>query len=269
MEPVLRVAYKSLFGFEDLSDDETQTPGESNIVTIQPKKVQPIHEDVIREEEENPMDTSSMQDADNSLAYPRPNSVSMRFAANFKKSLGSPAGIRRTAMHDTPERIELSNQNKKFAFSGMIGIRRNLPPEVKAAFLNPGMVDGLDEFTETFFGQDGGAMFHVVPLPPDAVPRKDLQRPTPLHSEVSSSLLDFELSRLPSMSKEPTPANIQHSHDSASFDGTPTNLPPEAQQQFQSWRDIERRPPDGQPVNRRGTVLKEQNTMGTAVSTWR
>ena len=271
MEPSLRGAYRSLFGFEDLYDEGTprgERQAENVTTIVPPKKVQPIHEDVIREEEENPLDTSSIQDADNSLAYPKPTSVSRRFAANFKKSLGAPAGIRGTAMKDTTQKIELKNQNKKFSLSGMIGIRRVVPPEVKAAFMNPSTVDGLDEFSDTFFGQDAGAMFHIVPMPPDTTARKDLQRPTPMHSEVSSSLLDFELSRLPSMSKEPTPANVRHSQASDSFEnsGTNTNLPPEAQQQFQSWRDIEHRPsPDG-PAATRGTALKEQNTMGTAVS---
>ncbi len=266
----MRQAYRSLFGFDEIAGDIEDTmltvPGESQVAIIPPKKAPPIHEDVIREEEENPLDTSSMQDANSSLAGARPSAVSMRFAANFKKSLGAPAGIRRTIKGNT-QKIELTNQNKKFAFSGMIGIKRVVPPEVKAAFLNPGTVEGLDDFSDSFFGPEGN-MFSGIP-PQAENSRKDLQRPTPHHSDISSSLLDFELSRLPSMSKDPTPANVQHSRDNSllSREETPRNLPPEAQQQFQSWRDIERRAPDGAVVARRGTVLKEQNTMGTAVST--
>ncbi len=264
----MKNVYRSMLGFDELDRELLlEGSGETEIINVQSRKVSPILEDIISEEDENPLDTSSLQNASNSSVSNCQQRRQRGLSAGFMRSPATKEG-QRTGLRVPAQKIEVpaAGQNRRFVFTGMLGIRRPVPPEVRVAFMAQ---EGLDEFSDTFFSQNVAPL--NIPLPASNS-CKDIFRQTPLHLDMSSSMVDFELSRLPSISKDATPANIEHeTPPSAAPEKGPAMLPPEARQQFQSWRDIEKRQGQGQgtegTLTRRGTVLREQNTMRTAVST--
>jgi len=221
-------------------------------------KVAPIHEDVIREEDENRMDISSLHDEpDELLPENTPCRTNMTNVMPLSPATGDRPMNSRIVASPKPLEIPVENpgdQVKKVAkISGMAGIRKALPVGVKAAFVG---LEGLDEFSETLFNQ---ASPQETPRETLAVQR-DQRKIVHQYSEVSSSLLDIDGSMLPSISKEATPSNNQNRNDFTPVIITPQDaptivLPHEIHQPFQSAG-----------IGKKGTINK-QTTIGTASST--
>ena len=249
-------AYIAEFEFANVDKElQDSLSDEDPLSGIKPR-IAPIHEDIIREEDENHLDGSSMDGADNSIHLAvlpkKPATTSIKPGLPIAP-LGGARIVGKFSRASAKRRINVSSPkaNQKTGMYGIAGLAKTLPQGVKAAFCG---LEGLDEFSETFFAQQSEGFAGLTSVQ-DAPRKEKLSLAQNPYSEASSSFLDFEASQIPSASRDITPANISHN-----LDQTPLGLqePPPLL--------IQHLPFQSSGLARKSTLPNKQNTTGTAVS---
>ena len=242
---------------EDEEDIETWGKKANPTPTISPRH--PIHEEIINEVDEGPLDNSSFQEAEGISEDKLVKNVSNRVVDNFKKSLviqgiKKKSSIPTTGISDIGiSLIEVKNSDKKISMCGMAGmVKKPIPKQIQVDFVESHMISDLDDFTTNFFEQYPAA--YLAPSPSDKTKRR--------RSEMSCSFPDLEESHCPSISREATPINNPISERQWEGDVSPCFASGNPGIRAQSsLADSEKR-----PFIRISSIAREENTVITNTS---
>ena len=197
------------FGFYDIEAEyENSKVVEEKAAKVLPLS-QPIHEEIIREVDEGPPDSSinDLNENDQKDFNEREFDFSKKpfgtlsiFKSPFSNATVDVKKIMDTN-NETP--IKIQNETKRISMSGMLGLKKITQPELKTLF-NPSkaFVD-LDDFTETFFNQIPSSSF----LAEQDGGKNKMGKNSPMGApnRISSSMLELEESNNLVGSKELTP----------------------------------------------------------------
>ena len=145
------------YGFYDIEAQFTSTNLiEEKIVKVVPI-CQPVHEDIIREVDEGPPDSSINDlyenEEEEGIDYDcsrKPFGTMSKYKSPYANNQ---TDVKKIMDPNNDNPIKVQTESKKVSISGMQGLKKVSPTELKAMFKINKVLEDLDDFTETFFNQ--------------------------------------------------------------------------------------------------------------------
>ena len=198
-------------GFYDIEAEYASNMIEEKVIKVAPF-YQPIHEDVIREVDEGPPDSSLNDIKENKETLAIEHEL-------LNKPFGTLATYKRPSTNVRAETKKIMeghlvlpaalNGEKRVAFSGMLGLNKIPQSEIKAIFNSSTIVPDLDDFTETFFNRVPFASSFAAQDQEKDKTKKEILSPRD-QTNLYSSFLELEESNVQPCSKENSPANNEN-----------------------------------------------------------